>query len=78
MKNFWPKRSSPKGFSIERIASNYRNRLKANIQGYDANRDVISFGQHKDSSSLNGSHKTRDIAKFHWANRDFHEYLDIA
>ena len=80
MKNFWPKLSSPKGFSIEKIAIDYRNKLKEKIEK-DADNlktGIISFEKNKDSRKLIGSFKKSDVALLHWANRDFNEYLDIA
>ena len=80
MKNFWPKRSSPKGFSIQSVVINYKKRLQDRIQNDSENlkAGMICFEKNKDSKKFIPSYKKSDVATFHWANRDFDEYLDIA
>ncbi len=85
MKNFWPKRPSPNGFSIENIARNYKERLKEKIQEDNQDhgkgqfaKNVVGFENSERLDKFVNVSKIKDIGKYHWANRDFNEYLDIA
>ena len=79
MKIFWPNRSKAKGFSIENIASRYREKISilssskiSNQLEADRNlKSIVEDSNHLEISNL--SMKTG-----HWANRDFSEYRDAA
>ena len=79
MKTYWPNRSKAKGFSIENIGSNYRERIsnlsyKKISDQLLANRNLKSTIADTNQiylSNLSGK-------KGHWANRDFSEYREVA
>ena len=79
MKFFWPRRSEAKGFSIENLASKYRekiSRLSSNkIQNQISYEKNIKFMQEK-CKKLEVSNLC--IKRGHWANRDFSEYKQAA
>ena len=79
MKTYWPNRLKAKGFSIENIASNYRERISN-----------LSYKKISDQLLANRNLKSRiadtnqiylsnlSSKKGHWANRDFSEYRGIS
>ncbi len=79
MKNFWPNRSKAKGFSIENLARNYRERIYSGASNKFEN-------QLLDDSNLKSiKERTKNISisrlyikRGHWANRDFSEYKNVA
>ncbi len=64
MSNYWPGRPSPEGFSIEKLAQNYKERLYRRAQNVYVKPQVKNR-----ESNLNYGH---------WANRDFQEYREAA
>ncbi len=79
MKNFWPHRSKAKGFSIENLASKYREKIsiissnKTSTQfSDDTNIKLIS------EVNINIPITSESNPKGHWANRDFSEYREAA
>ena len=79
MKNFWPHRVNPKGFSIENLARKYRQKIS----------DVNSSNTLKGSVNNIGINSLQEerrniivpdvsVNKLHWANRDFSEYREVA
>ena len=76
MNQFWPNRPTPKGFSIEKLAKKYREKISsANGQDVEKN-NYIGFDRMKSSLSTNKTGSTIDFS--HWANRSFEEYRDAA
>ena len=80
MRNFWPQRPSAKGFSIERLAINYRERLSkissSNVSGKElSNERKTNMIQLEKKEILESQICSNSI---HWANRDFSEYRDVA
>ena len=69
--NYWPKRSSPNGFSIQQLAKSYRNKISN-----------IAFQSSKDDSPepktfsipVTNIKLDPETNQGHWANRDFNEY----
>tara|TARA_Y100001968_G_C19210958_1_gene644731 strand:- start:55 stop:276 length:222 start_codon:yes stop_codon:yes gene_type:complete len=73
LNRFWPRRPSPEGFSVEKLAN--RCKQKSSINSFRTAKALDNQMKFKNqvknlipqSSSSN-----------HWANRDFIEYLDVA
>ncbi len=81
MKNFWPPRPSAKGFSIERLALKYRERLSKKVSSSNFSKNESP----KEITSNIVKIENKEILKsqiyansIHWANRDFSEYRDAA
>ncbi len=76
MSNFWPKRPEAKGFSIEKLAKTYRNRMsKKNtneLQSYPVLNFISDSKETKEELTQNCS-----LSK-HWANRYFDEYREAS
>ncbi len=81
MINYWPRKESPNGFSIENLTKQYRTKIKE----LSKNKNIGDI--EKKHSSLNILQlKAKEISKDnnivessgHWANRDFNEYIDLA
>ncbi len=80
MRNFWPPRPSAKGFSIERLALKYRERLSkvssSNFSKKELQKETISNTiKIEKKETLKSQLYANSI---HWANRDFSEYRDAA
>tara|TARA_B100000427_G_C15195269_1_gene457821 strand:- start:234 stop:473 length:240 start_codon:yes stop_codon:yes gene_type:complete len=79
MKIFWPNRSKAKGFSIENIASNYRER-SPNLSCKKISDQLLANRNLKfriaDSNQIYSSNLSR--RRGHWANRDFSEYREVS
>ncbi len=79
MKNFWPQRPAAKGFSIERLARKYREKISITsfnrITDESLNDINLNSRQAEVKESLGNSLSEK---KIHWANRDFSEYMDAA
>tara|TARA_Y100001968_G_C18886188_1_gene494023 strand:+ start:56 stop:295 length:240 start_codon:yes stop_codon:yes gene_type:complete len=79
VKNFWPHRTIPEGFSIQNLARKYRlkisnvssNKIPNQVQD---DKNLISIKEVVKKSSVDYS----SIKKMHWANRDFSEYKKAA
>ena len=68
MSKYWPDRSIPEGFSIEKLAKRYRERFSSVV-------DPIESYVAPDSVEEN---VVQDCYVMHWANRDFKEYHEAA
>ena len=79
MKKFWPNRSIAKGFSIERLARKYREKISKVSSDENVNESLydININSIKEDSSIIVSSNIK-LIKGHWANRDFSEYRDAA
>tara|TARA_B100001250_G_C19254039_1_gene552037 strand:- start:332 stop:574 length:243 start_codon:yes stop_codon:yes gene_type:complete len=80
MSYFWPRRSTPKGFSIEGLANQYREKLtKGSVEELKSRKNCNQF-DFKDSSckNTNAISKEPKVEFVHWANRDFIEYKEAA
>ena len=80
MRNFWPPRPSAKGFSIERLAIKYRERLsKVSSSNFGKKELPIEITSNilkiEEKEILKSEVYGNSI---HWANRDFSEYRDAA
>ena len=81
MKNFWPRRSDAKGFSIQNLARKYR--LKISNSNFSSNENSNHHLDDKNLVSIKEEGKKISIANLsikgiHWANRDFSEYKEAA
>ena len=76
MNQFWPRRSTPQGFSIEKLANGYKQKISENSLSKNQ-KSVIQLYREKDLSNQNKI-KTLTLTNSHWANRDFSEYNKIA
>ncbi len=73
MKNYWPRCSAPKGFSIAELAKSYRAKISGiSIEDKTIQNELIAVDANKTKA------KTKSNFLGHWANRDFNEYLDAA
>ena len=79
MKNFWPYRSNPKGFSIQNLTRKYRSKISSISSNKTSNQC------HDDKNSISMKEEIKKISiyglsvqKMHWANRDFSEYKKVA
>ncbi len=85
MVNYWPKRSSPEGFSIEKLAKSYRAKL-SEVESDSKELfikekllkkiEVSRIGPLKESIPIQDN--IMNIHTSHWANRDFNEYDNAA
>ncbi len=76
MSNYWPKRPSSKGFSIETLAKNYREKIaKISLEKPESN---IMESNEMDLSNHTQKPPTMADKNSHWANRQFYEYFDAA
>ena len=81
MKNFWPHRSTANGFSIQKLARNYRLKVSNSITSSNEVSDqlidhanLIYMKQESEKSTI----ANVSIKRIHWANRDFSEYKEAA
>tara|TARA_Y100001968_G_C19351136_1_gene714694 strand:+ start:410 stop:664 length:255 start_codon:yes stop_codon:yes gene_type:complete len=65
MSNYWPSRKNPEGFSIERLAKSYKER----ISGINSNISI-----EKNYSQKYRANSLVELSSCHWANRSFDEY----
>ncbi len=81
MNKFWPPRPSPEGFSIEKLARSYKEKIinssyKRSELSEKEQKQIMLENDKKDESLENND---SNIEKFiHWANRSFYEYKDVA
>ena len=68
MNAYWPGRASAKGFSIEKLAKTYKERLYKRTQ-------EDCDDQHPMNTQMRMPKQSTYV---HWANRDFYEYRDAA
>ncbi len=79
MKIFWPHRSNANGFSIQKLARDYRLKISSESaddesnQNLENNKSKIIPNNVNNISVVNLSSK-----RIHWANRDFSEYKKAA
>ena len=79
MKIFWPHRSNANGFSIQKLARDYRLKISSESaddesnQNLENNKSKITPNNVNNISVVNLSSK-----RIHWANRDFSEYKKAA
>ena len=79
MKIFWPHRSNANGFSIQKLARDYRLKISSvsaddeSNQNLENNKSKIIPNNVNNISVVNLSSK-----RIHWANRDFSEYKKAA
>ncbi len=81
MNKFWPRRPTPKGFSIEKLAKGYREKIS--LQSYEKNESTFEeeVSIERQTPTLveeTGLAKSHLIDLNHWANRDFGEYKNVA
>ena len=79
MKNFWPHRPDPKGFSIENLPHRYLEKNNSGSSNKISNHLIVD----RNLESINEDSKEIWISYFpgkrgHWANRDFSEYRNAA
>ena len=79
MKNFWPHRSDPKGFSIQNLARKYRSKISGDSSNEISNqliedKNLISMEEKGKRISILDLSVKRTL----WANRDFSEYKEAA
>ncbi len=72
MNKFWPSRPSPEGFSIEKLARSYREK----IAGGGASE--ISETSIKKDIELSKIERKVNLNNSHWANRSYDEYREAA
>ena len=81
VKNFWPHRSKAEGFSIQKLARNYR--LKISNSRVSSNEisdqllddtNIVSMKEEGEKISI----VNLSVTRIHWANRDFAEYKEAA
>ena len=79
MKNFWPYRSAPIGFSIEGLARKYREKVSGMSSETGLNGIVNASNPNLERKWKKEIFRSPcGIGKSHWANRDFSEYFDVA
>ena len=79
MKNFWPHRSEATGFSIEKLASKYREKISSVSSNKKSNQifNDIKFNSFQGRPSMVFK-APLSRRRGHWANRDFSEYKEAA
>ncbi len=79
MKIFWPHRPKVKGFSIENLASKYREKISNASSNEIQNKLLVDSNLKAITDDTNHMVLTnRYIKRGHWANRDFSEYREPA
>lgn len=81
MNRFWPRRPSPEGFSIEKLANNCRRKLSHvsfNESEESSTQEVIIDKENIFINSQRGDDLLTIEISSHWANRDFFEYREAA
>tara|TARA_B100001250_G_scaffold113248_1_gene95731 strand:+ start:363 stop:605 length:243 start_codon:yes stop_codon:yes gene_type:complete len=79
VKNFWPHRSKAKGFSIEKLARKYREKISIVSSNESSNQFLVNRNLrpiNEYSNQMDRSDKSK--RRGHWANRDFSEYREAA
>ena len=79
MKIFWPNRSKAKGFSIDNLASKYREKFSSLSSDKTLNQ-ISAYRNLKSRIEDTNKMKILSLSKQrrHWANRDFSEYREVA
>ena len=81
VKNFWPHRSKAEGFSIQKLAHNYRLKISNSRMSSNEISDQLLDDANLISMKEEGkkiSIANLSIKRIHWANRDFSEYKEAA
>ena len=82
MSRYWPRRPSPEGFSIERLAKKYREKLANNFAEDPIPPTEMQVTAEETRVLLRTNTpdelKTSRVVSIHWANRDFKEYREVA
>ena len=81
MKNFWPHRSKAKGFSIQKLARNYRLKISnSRVSSNEISDQLLDkknlISMKKESEKITTPNLS--MKRIHWANRDFSEYKEAA
>ena len=81
LNKFWPPRPTPQGFSIEKLARSYKEKIinSTYTQGdfLEQEEEKLVLENYKEDKSK--EFKNLKIEKYtHWANRNFYEYKDVA
>ncbi len=71
MSRYWPKRSSPEGFSIEKLAQTYRKKILSKQNQLDQSILATKIISKVSASKQNWYGP-------HWANRYYEEYREAA
>ena len=78
MNNFWPRRSAPEGFSIEKLAKSSRAKLaEASEKTFIRPKRNEPYPNFNKQVNINTKSKFI-VSSNHWANRGFEEYHDAA
>ena len=83
MNYFWPRRPSPKGFSIDALARKYKEKISTGefLVAKKTRNQSIPYREKIDKHDYHQEEKfIRDdrYELIHWANRSYDEYLDAA
>ena len=79
MKNFWPHRSTAKGFLIEKLARKYREKRSSVPFDENSNQPLGDINLNSSNEFIqNQEISCISIKKEHWANRGFWEYKEAA
>jgi len=76
---FWPRRPSPEGFSINKIANNYQQKI-SDLSFKDPESSVSEEIIHNEKAFIDRQVNNNENLEIftHWANRDFFEYHEAA
>tara|TARA_Y100001968_G_scaffold310922_1_gene332347 strand:+ start:553 stop:795 length:243 start_codon:yes stop_codon:yes gene_type:complete len=80
LNHFWPSRPNPEGFSIDKLAKGYRDKIsKFTHENVNENlkQDYPKKNNLKSRLIDNKVYNSNTI-NIHWANRSFEEYRDAA
>ncbi len=79
LKNFWPRRSDAKGFSIEKLARKYREKISGfSSSGISKQSEIKNNLKIVDQDRKEIHRSFLLVKRGHWANRDFSEYREVA
>ena len=79
MKIFWPHRSNANGFSIQKLARDYRLKISSESADEVSNQNLENNKSKIIPNNVNNiSVVNLSLKRIHWANRDFSEYKKAA
>ena len=79
MKIFWPHRSNANGFSIQKLARDYRLKISSESADDESNQNLENNKSKIIPNNVNNISVVNLYSKrIHWANRDFSEYKKAA
>ena len=79
MKIFWPHRSNANGFSIQKLARDYRLKISSESADDESNQNLENNKSKIIPNNVNNiSVVNLSLKRIHWANRDFSEYKKAA